>query len=253
MLPWTKVQTPDGMDKEWYTVTGIAPWTSTVADGVTEIEFSEGFKEISENSLRKPKTLQKIIIPASCEKVGKGCFLDCPALTTFEVKTGNMNYKTSDGSLLSFDGKKLVYVPAGKTGEYSVPNNVEEIMPSAFSNCKNMTKITIPTSVTKISEESEYPSFNGSGTHFTVVGGNNNFCDKNGLLCNKSGTKLLHVPFKYDKLEDEVKLTIPDGITEVAQNAAVGSYLKQLDLNQTRIIGNNAFHSCSALESVKIT
>ena len=248
----TKVQTPDGMDKEWYTVTGIAPWTSTVADGVTEIEFSEGFKEISENSLRKPKTLQKIIIPASCEKVGKGCFLDCPALTTFEVKTGNMNYKTSDGSLLSSDGKKLVYVPAGKTGDYSVPNNVEEIMPSAFSNCKNMTKITIPTSVTKISEESEYPSFNGSGTHFTVVGGNNNFCDKNGLLCNKSGTKLLHVPFKYDKLEDEVKLTIPDGITEVAQNAAVGSYLKQLDLNQTKIIGNNAFHSCSALESVKI-
>ena len=30
----TKVQTPDGMDKEWYTVIGIAPWVSTVADGV---------------------------------------------------------------------------------------------------------------------------------------------------------------------------------------------------------------------------
>ena len=249
----TKVQTPDGMDKEWYTVTGIAPWVSTVADDVTEIEFSEGFKEISENSLRKPKTLQKIIIPASCEKVGKGCFLDCPALTSFEVKTGNMNYKTSDGSLLSSDGKKLVYVPAGKTGEYSVPNNVEEIMQSAFSNCKKMTKITIPASVTTISENGEYPSFNGSGTHFTVDGSNAKFCDKDGLLCNKSATKLLHVPFHYDRLETTTeKLTIPTGITEVAQNAAVGSYLKQLDLNQTKIIGNNAFHSCSALESVKI-
>lgn len=249
----TKVQTPDGMDKEWYTVTGIAPWISSVADGVTEIEFSEGFKEISENSLRKPKTLQKIIIPASCEKVGKGCFLDCPALTTFEVKTGNAKYKAENGSLLSRDGKQLVYVPAGKTGDYSVPNNVEEIMQSAFSNCKKMTKITIPASVTTISENGEYPSFNGSGTHFTVVGGNNNFCDKDGLLCNKSATKLLHVPFQYDKLsKPEDKLTIPTGITEVAQNAAVGSYLKQLDLNQTKIIGNNAFNSCSALESVKI-
>ena len=249
----TKVQTPDGMDKEWYTVTGIAPWVSSVADGVTEIEFSEGFKEISENSLRKPKTLQKIIIPASCEKVGKGCFLDCPALTTFEVKTGNAKYKAENGSLLSRDGKQLVYVPAGKTGDYSVPNNVEEIMQSAFSNCKKMTKITIPASVTTISENGEYPSFNGSGTHFTVVGGNNNFCDKDGLLCNKSATKLLHVPFQYDKLsKPEDKLTIPTGITEVAQNAAVGSYLKQLDLNQTKIIGNNAFNSCSALESVKI-
>ena len=93
------------MDKEWYTVTGIAPWVSSVADGVTEIEFSEGFKEISENSLRKPKTLQKIIIPASCEKVGKGCFLDCPELTSFEVKAGNKKYKATDGSLISHDGK----------------------------------------------------------------------------------------------------------------------------------------------------
>ena len=249
----TKVQTPDGMDKEWYTVTGIAPWVSSVADGVTEIEFSEGFKEISENSLRKPKTLQKIIIPASCEKVGKGCFLDCPELTSFEVKVGNKKYKATDGSLISHDGKQLVYVPAGKSGDYSVPNNVEEIMPSAFSNCKKLQKITIPASVTTISENDEYPSFNGSGTHFSVDGSNAKFCDKDGLLCNKNGTKLLHVPFHYDRLEATTdKLKIPTGVTDIAANAAVGSYMKQLDLNGTKTIGNNAFNSCSALESVKI-
>ena len=248
-----KVRTPKGMDQEEYKVVGSAAWISKINEGVTEVEFSEGIKEISDNSFRKPQTLQKIIIPASCEKVGKGCFLDCPALTTFEVNTGNMKYKAENGSLLSRDGKQLVYVPAGKTGEYSVPNSVEEIMPSAFSNCKKMQKITIPTSVTKISEDGEYPSFNGSGTHFTVVGGNNNFCDKGGLLCNKSGTKLLHVPFRYDGLETTTeKLTIPTGINEVSQNAAVGSYMKQLDLNQTKEIGNNAFNSCSALESVTI-
>ena len=248
-----KVQTPKGMDQEEYKVVGSAAWVSTVANGITEIEFSEGIKEISDNSFRKPQTLQKIIIPKSCEKVGIGCFLDCPALTTFEVKTGNMKYKAENGSLLSRDGKQLVYVPAGKTGEYSVPNNVEEIMPSAFSNCKNMTKITIPVSVAKISENSEYPSFNGSGTHFTVATGNKKFKDINGLLCTNDGKKLIHVPYKYDQLEQPTeKLKIPDGITEVAQNAAVGSYLKQLDLNQTKMIGNNAFHSCSALENVKI-
>lgn len=248
-----KVQSPEGMDREWYNVVGCVAWESKVQDGVTEVEFSEGFKEISNNSFRKPQTLQKVIIPKSCEKVGIGCFVDCPKLTSFEVKSGNMNYKTaSDGSLLSYNGKQLVYVPAGKAGEYSVPNNVEEIMPSAFSNCKKMTKITIPASVTKISENGEYPSFNTSGTHFTVLGGNN-FCDKDGLLCDKEGKKLLHVPFKYDKLEQPTeKLKIPDGITEVSQNAAIGSSIKQLDLNQTKIIGNNAFNSCSALESVTI-
>lgn len=131
-------------------------------------------------------------------------------------------------------------------------DNVEEIMPSAFSNCKKLQKITIPASVTKISEEDEYPSFNTSGTHFTVLGGDK-FCDKDGLLCNKGGDKLLHVPFKYDKLEETTeKLKIPNGVTEVAKNAAIGSNLKQLDLNGTKTIGNNAFNSCSALKSVTI-
>lgn len=249
----TKVQSPEGMDREWYNVVGCVAWESKVQDGVTEVEFSEGFKEISDNSFRKPQTLQKVIIPKSCEKVGIGCFVDCPKLTSFEVKSGNMSYKAaSDGSLLSYNGEQLVYVPAGKEGDYNVPNGVKEIMPSTFSNCKKMTKITIPASVTKISENGEYPSFNTSGTHFTVLGGNN-FCDKDGLLCDKEGKKLLHVPFKYDKLEEATgKLKIPNGITEVAQNAAIGSSIKQLDLNQTKIIGNNAFNSCSALESVTI-
>lgn len=249
----TKVQSPEGMDREWYNVVGCVAWESKVQDGVTEVEFSEGFKEISDNSFRKPQTLQKVIIPKSCEKVGIGCFVDCPKLTSFEVKSGNMSYKAaSDGSLLSYNGEQLVYVPAGKEGNYNVPNGVKEIMPSTFSNCKKMTKITIPASVTKISEEDEYPSFNTSGTHFTVLGGNN-FCDKDGLLCNKGGDKLLHVPFKYDKLEETTeKLKIPNGVTEVAKNAAIGSNLKQLDLNGTKTIGNNAFNSCSALKSVTI-
>ena len=247
-----KAQTPVGMDREWYNIVGCAAWDSKVEDGVTEVEFSEGFKEFSDNSFRKPKNLQKITIPASCEKVGIGCFVDCPNLTSFEVKAGNKKYKVTDGSLISHDGKQLVYVPAGKSGDYSIPNNVEEIMPSAFSNCKKLQKITIPASVTKISEEDEYPSFNTSGTHFTVLGGDK-FCDKDGLLCNKGGDKLLHVPFKYDKLEETTeKLKIPNGVTEVAKNAAIGSNLKQLDLNGTKTIGNNAFNSCSALKSVTI-
>lgn len=249
----TTVQTPEGMDREWYKVVGCSPWDSKVENGVTEVEFSEGFKEITANSLRKPQTLQKVVIPASCTKVGIGCFLDCPALKEFVVKTGNTKYKAEGGSLLSHDGKQLVYVPAGKSGPYAVPSSVTEIMPSAFSNCKEMTTITVPTSVNKISEDSEYPSFNGSGTHFTVTPINGKFKDINGLLCDNTGKKLLHVPFKYDGLEATTdKLTIPVGITTVAPNAAIGSYMKGLDLNQVEDIGNAAFNSCNALQSVKI-
>ena len=249
----TTVQTPVGMDQETYKVVGCSPWDSKVEDGVTEVEFSEGFKEITANSLRKPKNLQKVILPKSCVTVGHGCFLDCPALKEFEVKSGNPNYKTEGGALLSSNGKQLVYVPAGKEGDYAVPEGVTEIMPSAFSNCKKMQKITIPATVTKISENADYPSFNTSGTRFAVKNGNAEFKDIDGLLCNAAGTKLVHVPFQYDKLaEPEYKLTIPETVTEIADNAAIGSNLRLLDLNNTKKIGNAAFNSCSALKMVKI-
>ncbi|WP_373835383.1 leucine-rich repeat domain-containing protein [Bacteroides heparinolyticus] len=249
----TKVQTPVGMDLEWYNVVGCVPWESKVDNGVTEVEFSEGFKEINSHSFRSAENLQKIIIPATCEQIGIGCFLNCQKLTEFVVKSGNTKYKADGGSLLSRDGKQLVYVPAGKTGDYTVPNGVEEIMPSAFSNCREMKKITIPASVSKISENAEYPSFSSSGTHFTVVLGNAKYKDINGLLCSNDGKTLVHVPFKYDQLQTpDEKLTIPAGVTTVAQNAAVNCYMKQLDLNETQEIGNSAFNSCSALESVKI-
>lgn len=253
VIPAT-VQTPVGMDQENYKVVGCSPWDSKVEDGVTEVEFSEGFKEITANSLRKPKNLQKVILPKSCVTVGHGCFLDCPALKEFEVKSGNPNYKASaDGSLMSRDGTKLVYVPASKEGDYAVPEGVTEIMPSAFSNCKKMQKITIPATVTKISENADYPSFNTSGTRFAVKNGNAEFKDIDGLLCNAAGTKLVHVPFQYDKLVDpEYKLTIPETVTEIADNAAIGSNLRLLDLNNTKKIGNAAFNSCSALKTVKI-
>lgn len=252
VLP-NKVQTPEGYDREWYNVVGSVAWSSKTEDAVTEIEFPDGFKNFSIGSFRSTK-LQKIVIPATCDNVNKGCFTNCENLKSFEVKSGNTHYKAhTDGSLLSYDGKKLVYVPAGKSGEYAVPANVEEVMPSAFSNCKKMTKITIPSSVTKISDEADFPSFSSTGTHFKVESGNTQFCDKEGLLCNQTGTKLIHVPFKWDKLvEPENKLKVPDGIIEVEKNAAVNCFMKSLDLNQVKTIGVNAFASCSALESVTI-
>ncbi len=248
-----KVQTPDGFDREWYKVVGSVAWVSKSEDAVTEIEFPEGFKSFSIGSFRNTK-LQKIVIPASCETVSKGCFTACESLLNFGVKPGNLHYKAhTDGSLLSYDGKKLVYVPAGKSGEYTVPANVEEIMPSAFSNCRKLTTINIPASVARISDEADFPSFSSTGTHFKVDAGNAQFCDKEGLLCDQAGTKLIHVPFKWDKLvEPENKLRIPDGITEVEKNAAVNCFMKSLDLNQVKTIGVNAFASCSALESVVI-
>lgn len=249
-----RVTTPKGMDQENYKVVGCASWGATVEDGVTELEFEEGIPEISDYSLRKPQNLKKVIIPASCKKVGIGCFVDCPSLESFVVKAGNPNYKSLDnGALVSADGTKLVYVPGGKVGEFTISNGVTEILPTAITNCRKLTRVTIPASVNKLSELEEFPSISGSATRFTVDAANSKYCDKDGLLCSKDGKTLIHVPYKYDKLKmpgDE--LIIPETITKINKAAAISCYMKKVTLNNVENIGVGAFNSCSALETVKI-
>lgn len=49
-----------------------------------------------------------------------------------ELKEDNSYYKVEDNILYSSDGKKLILVPTGRTGEFNIPESVEEIKGNAF-------------------------------------------------------------------------------------------------------------------------
>ena len=95
-------------------------------------------------------------------------------LTVFTVDEANAHYKEVDGCILLENGKKLVAVPAGRTGNYTIPQGVEIlgfgsfeateldsvsfpenanilcIANRAFFGAENITEITIPQSVVSI-------------------------------------------------------------------------------------------------------
>lgn len=105
------------------------------------------------------KNLKSITLPARLADVKLDMFYGCSALEqVFIDGTGGMYASTEDGVLVDgATGLKVVYCPAGKTGEYNIPEGTTTICQDAFKGCKYLTEITIPASVTKI----EKNAFNG--------------------------------------------------------------------------------------------
>lgn len=137
------------------------------AQYLKKLEFENGIKQVGwvPISMRKeylsglevPIGIEEIVIPASLicftnqsgveeEGYHSNLFWGLTKLKEYKVDKGNPVFKSVDGALLSKDGKILYSVPC-KIGEnYTVPDGVEAISPSAFVNSQDMT-ITIPASV----------------------------------------------------------------------------------------------------------
>lgn len=80
--------------------------------------------------------LKALHIPANVTYIGEYCFVALSNLTDFTVDASNPNYTAVDGLLLSGSGRKLISVPAGRSGILTVPLSVEEIGFGAFEESK---------------------------------------------------------------------------------------------------------------------
>lgn len=141
------------------------------------------------------KNLTSVIIGNNIKSVGYHAFDDCPCLTE---------------PMLSAYG--FVHMPASYSGEYEVPIGTRTIADGAFAGCKELTKVTIPASVTFIG----YHAFkNCPGlTEIHVAAANNNYCSVDGVLYNKSKTKLIAYPGSR-----QGEYTLPSTITSIVDYA----------------------------------
>ncbi|MBO4545498.1 MAG: leucine-rich repeat protein, partial [Verrucomicrobia bacterium] len=99
------------------------------------------------------RNLTAIELPAKVASIGSYAFNSCNSLTSIEVSDDNTTYSSVDGVLFNKDQTKLILCPAGKAGEFNIPNGTLSIEGSAFKSCIQLTVVTIPDTVTSIGNE----------------------------------------------------------------------------------------------------
>jgi hypothetical protein len=129
----------------------------------------------------------------------------------------------------------------------TIPNSITSIGNSAFSGCSGLTSVTIPTSVTNLGDYvfESCPSL----TAITVEALNSCYGSVDGVLFNKSQTRLLQCPGGKAG-----SYAIPDSVTHLEPYAFSGcASLTSVTLgNRVAQIGAWAFKSCTVLTNVTI-
>ena len=95
-------------------------------------------------------SLTSITIPCNVTTIEIHAFRGCTNLISIDVASENNTYASENGVLFNKNKTALICCPAGKTGNYVIPNNVRTIEKDAFNECRNLISIIISNNVTSI-------------------------------------------------------------------------------------------------------
>lgn len=215
----TSVNIPSGIRR-------LEPGVFYDCDALTGITLHDRLEFIDYDAFAFCDSLSEVEIPRSVTYLNGGAFIGCRSLTDISVQPGNRNYASKDGVVYDTGMNKLVIFPAGRTGEYTVPDDVTMIGSSAFAGTA-LSAIHLHDRVWSVGD---YAFADGANLRSVTLSG--------------SMTGIgFHVFLNCLKLHE---LKIPEGVTVIDGGAFVSSGIRRIALpDSLRNVPEGLFAGCS--------
>lgn len=195
-----------------------------IPDGVKTIEDGNDL----EGAFGQCRYLERVVLPSTLEVIGDQAFSDCASLKDVVIPERVRRI-----------GKYAFAWCASFTAD-ALPESVREIEEGAFSYCNALSRLVLPKGIVEIAQS----AFDNCGL-IEVDPNNENYCSEDGVLFNKSKTRLLHFPVNSAFDEYIVPSTVEEICEGAFADASTSSNLRSVVIPEgVKIIGMNAFFMC---------
>ena len=270
----------------------LAPGVTKIGSGAfqycinpTSVTIPVGVVEIGDGAFHNCTNLIFVGIPDSVTSIGESVFYGCTALTSIVFSdsvtsigssvfhnTAYYNDVNNWENDVLYNGNHLIEAKTSLSGDYIVKAGTKSIAASAFSDCTNLTSVTIQNGVSSIvgSVFSGCTSLSSVVIPDTVVsigdytfrdcskltainvGVNNSYYSSvDGVLFNKDKTILLQYPAGKSSIE----YVVPESVTSIYDYAFYGcTSLASVTIpDSVTSIGESVFDNSKKLNAINVT